>query len=454
MVACALLFSASLPVIQAEPLPVADLKRTETVDFGREIFPFLKQNCLACHNTTKAKAGLNLETPDLMKKGGDTGPAVEPGKGATSLLFTTAAHIEDPTMPPEKNTSKARNLTPDELALLKLWIDQGAKGGAVMAPAPEKWQRIDGTQPVYTASVTQDGRFAAAGRGNQITIYDLVLNKPAATLVDPALDDKATYPTGAAHRDHVQALSFSPQGDLASGGYRIAKIWRRAQATAEPALALPAEAISQAQAADGTHAFGAADGTIMVLGPAADAKPTTVKDHGGPVTGLAFSADGKTLYSASADKTLRRRSVADGRKVRNSIYHPPPTIWPCSKATGWPSPERTTSSVFAPWAPSMPPSLPRLRLSAAPPAAPTPAPAPAPPALRGSGRLLPLPDPALLRLLGSARPVAPAAAPAPAAVAATPPASPPCGCSCGCSCGSPGGSSRGGRRPGSPPPSP
>ena len=311
MVACALLFSARLPLAQAEPLPVADLKRTETVDFGREIFPFLKQNCLACHNTTKAKAGLNLETPDLMKKGGDTGPAVEPGKGATSLLFTTAAHIEDPTMPPEKNTSKARNLTPDELALLKLWIDQGAKGGAVMAPAPEKWQRIDGTQPVYTASVTQDGRFAAAGRGNQITIYDLVLNKPSATLVDPALDDKATYPQGAAHRDHVQALSFSPQGDLASGGYRIAKIWRRAQATAEPALALPAEAISQAQAADGTHAFGAADGTIIVLGPAADAKPTTVKDHGGPVTGLAFSPDGKTLYSASADKTLRRRAVAE-----------------------------------------------------------------------------------------------------------------------------------------------
>lgn len=379
-----------VPVIGgAEPLPVATLTRTEPVDFGREVFPFLKQNCLACHNTTKAKAGLNLETPDLMKKGGDTGPAIEPGKGDASLLFTTAAHIEDPAMPPEKNTSKARNLTPEELALLKLWIDQGAKGGAVSAPAPEKWEPIRGPQPIYTAAVTTDGRFAAAGRGNQITIYDIALGREAGNLVDPALDDKALYPNGAAQRDHVQALSFSPQGDLASGGYRIAKIWRRAAAAAEAPVALPAEAVSLAQAADGTLAFGAADGTIVLLGPAADAKPVTAKDHGGAVTGLAFSADGKTLYSASADKTARRRTVAEPAKSQKLDLPAPANdvvllkgdklafagadhvVRLCATAAfDAPPPAPAPPAPVAPPAPAAPAAAPTPETSAAPPAPP------------------------------------------------------------------------------------
>ena len=63
-------------------IPIARLKRSSPVDFEKEILPILKNNCLACHNTTKAKGGLNLETPQLILKGGDSGPAVSPGKSA------------------------------------------------------------------------------------------------------------------------------------------------------------------------------------------------------------------------------------------------------------------------------------------------------------------------------------------------------------------------------------
>ena len=38
-------------------LPIAKLERKSTVDFEKEILPVLRANCLACHNTTKAKAG-------------------------------------------------------------------------------------------------------------------------------------------------------------------------------------------------------------------------------------------------------------------------------------------------------------------------------------------------------------------------------------------------------------
>ncbi len=78
------------------PLPVADIKRAKPVDFQSEILPFLRSNCLACHNRTKAKADLILETPqDIMEA-----DAVVPGKPDESILFLLSAHMDDPPMPP------------------------------------------------------------------------------------------------------------------------------------------------------------------------------------------------------------------------------------------------------------------------------------------------------------------------------------------------------------------
>ena len=155
-----LFFTLSLPFLTQAQLPVADIKRDKPVNFATEVYPFLKENCLACHNSTKAKADLILESPQDMIRGGDTGPSIEPGNADASFLFTTAAHIEEPTMPPTNNKSKAENLTPEQLALLKLWINEGAKGDVVSTPAPESWSLLTGPQPIYTAAISQEGRFA------------------------------------------------------------------------------------------------------------------------------------------------------------------------------------------------------------------------------------------------------------------------------------------------------
>src|SRR5439155_6318807 len=114
--------------IQKSSIPIADLNRTTSVDFEKEILPFLKNHCLACHNQTKAKADLVLETPQTILKGGESGPAVIPGNGGESLLLHLASHQKKPTMPPRENKVAASDLTPEQLGLIKLWIDQGAKG--------------------------------------------------------------------------------------------------------------------------------------------------------------------------------------------------------------------------------------------------------------------------------------------------------------------------------------
>ena len=203
----------------AEGLKVAKLNRTSPVNFNKEIYPFFKRNCLACHNNSKAKAKLILETADAIRKGSSNGAVVVPGNAEKSLLFTTSAHLVEDVMPPEKNKSKAKNLNPQELALLKLWIDQGAKGsGAVIAEAPKEWLSFKADQPVYALTVSPDGRYAAAGRGHVIDIYDLKLKKQIQRLNDPKLN-------GQAHLDLVRSLAFDKDGTLASGGYRKIKLW-------------------------------------------------------------------------------------------------------------------------------------------------------------------------------------------------------------------------------------
>ena len=204
---------------RAEGLKVAKLDRTTAVNFNKEIYPFFKRNCLACHNNAKAKAKLILETADAIRKGSSNGAVVVPGNAEKSLLFTSSAHLIEDVMPPEKNKSKAKNLTPHELALLKLWIDQGAKGsGAVIAEAPKEWLQFKADQPVYALVVSADGRYAAAGRGHKIDIYDLKLKKQIQSLNDPKLK-------GQAHLDLVRSLAFDKDGTLASGGYREIKLW-------------------------------------------------------------------------------------------------------------------------------------------------------------------------------------------------------------------------------------
>ena len=58
----------------------------EKPEFYQDVYPFLKANCISCHNKTTTKAGLNMETPELMIQGGDSGPSIVPGKSAESLL--------------------------------------------------------------------------------------------------------------------------------------------------------------------------------------------------------------------------------------------------------------------------------------------------------------------------------------------------------------------------------
>lgn len=93
---------------------------TPKVDFGRDIQPILANNCFECHGSDAhaRKAGLRLDTFDCAKR------VLAPGSSGKSRLVSRITAEEATRMPP---ASSGKRLTAAQVALVKTWIDQGAK---------------------------------------------------------------------------------------------------------------------------------------------------------------------------------------------------------------------------------------------------------------------------------------------------------------------------------------
>jgi hypothetical protein len=109
-------------------LPPASTKTGVT--YATDMKPLFDASCVKCHSGDKPKARLHMDTLDGVLKGTKQGKILTPGDSANSLIVKAVAHAteeQDSWMPPLKNKAGIKPLTPDEIGLIRAWIDQGAK---------------------------------------------------------------------------------------------------------------------------------------------------------------------------------------------------------------------------------------------------------------------------------------------------------------------------------------
>ncbi|HXJ76678.1 MAG TPA: c-type cytochrome domain-containing protein, partial [Candidatus Dormibacteraeota bacterium] len=102
--------------------------RASALTYEKDIRPILKANCFDCHGEReKPKAGLDLRLRRLIVAGGESGPAIVPGKPKDSRLIDLVRRGEMP--------KREKKLSPAEVQLLERWVAAGAK---TARPEPEQ----------------------------------------------------------------------------------------------------------------------------------------------------------------------------------------------------------------------------------------------------------------------------------------------------------------------------
>ncbi|HEV8549834.1 MAG TPA: c-type cytochrome domain-containing protein [Polyangiaceae bacterium] len=129
-----------------DPSLLASLPREMAV-YSAAVGPLLDSHCAQCHSGKNPAGGLTMTPHAALLHGGDTGPAVTPGKPERSVLMTRISLPTDDGdhMPPEGE----KPLTADEIALIHAWIERGASADAslVTASLPAAAVRALATRP-------------------------------------------------------------------------------------------------------------------------------------------------------------------------------------------------------------------------------------------------------------------------------------------------------------------
>jgi len=280
--------------------------------FSADIAPILQKNCLACHSSAAKMGGFVMESYELLMKGGKDGPAIVPGKSEQSRLIQMLEGKDQPRMPFGTDPLPA-----SDIAMLKAWIDAGAKGPAAgetaqaLAPLaiPDIKPKVPVVSPIVSLKFSPDGAILAVGGYKQVRMIAPSTGKVVRTLEG--------------HADYVRSIAFSPDGKrlLAGGGPPQQggeiKVWDVATGTLLRTMPGHKDCIySVAVSPDGKlAASGSYDKSVIIWDAQTGQELKTLVDHIDAVFAVAFSPDGRLLASGSQDRTVKIWNVASGERL-------------------------------------------------------------------------------------------------------------------------------------------
>src|SRR4051794_40282705 len=175
-------------------------------DYSSQVAPILKKYCAGCHNDGDREGEFSLESYASLQKGTPHGPALKPGDAGASRIIRQLTGAGKPSMPPKGEPRPDKS----EIALLRAWIDAGAKGPpegesvdrlALAVPAIPSRAKV---KPVTALDVSHDGKWLAIGRYATVTLVRAADEPGVVAAPERVLDD---FP------GKVTAVHFHGEGD-------------------------------------------------------------------------------------------------------------------------------------------------------------------------------------------------------------------------------------------------
>jgi hypothetical protein len=305
----------------------------------------LRKHCTVCHSAKNLKnldvsGGLALDNFDAVRRGSNRA-VLAAGKAEQSLLFqlVTTTDVK------KRMPLEAKPLPAETIALIKRWIDAGAKEGkptdtadpiiakksttarkldvvlnttatppagafGKLTPGPlELALKIGPLAPVSAVAFSPNDKLLAAGSFGQVAIWDLTTAKPVKILTNVlgAVHDVKFNPTGTLLA--VAGGQPSGQGEVRlfqTSDWKLLNVLRGHDDVV----------FSVAFTPDGNRlATGSFDHTVGLWDVASHQKLKTYTGHSDFVYAVAFGPDGKKLASAGKDRIVRLVEIDTGKSL-------------------------------------------------------------------------------------------------------------------------------------------
>lgn len=291
------------------------------ISFYKDIRPIFQEHCNGCHQPAKMKGDYLMTEFSSLLQGGESGKmAVAPGNPDSSYLI-------DQIKPDKAGFSempKGKDLKPlhsSQFQKIVQWIKEGAKNDSPVETGP---QYTMDSPPEYeipplilSLSYSPDGKHLA-----MTGFHEAIVHKA---------DGRSVVSRLVGLSERVEAVAFSPDGkSLAVSGGKPGRmgevqVWDWQSKKLKLSHAVTYDTLyGVSWSPDNQHlGFGCSDTSVRVIQSGNGKQIVYMSGHDDWVRGTVFSADGKSIFSVSRDKTVKQTDVRTERFVGNVTTHTP-----------------------------------------------------------------------------------------------------------------------------------
>jgi cytochrome c553 len=165
-----------------------------TVDFAGDVKPILERSCARCHARGRRKGGFSIESRETLLAGGDNGPALVVGDSARSELIALVAGLDPANVMPQKGS----RLTPQQIGVLRAWIDQGAPWAPGVSFARASPRNLEPRRPELPETAGPERNAPTPGAGSRAGVTTAQDTHPIDRLLVPYYAEHGVTPSGRA----------------------------------------------------------------------------------------------------------------------------------------------------------------------------------------------------------------------------------------------------------------